>query len=34
MAGAPRKLGWFVAIYGASVLVLGVVSLILRFWLR
>ncbi|MBN8829162.1 MAG: DUF2474 family protein [Sphingomonadales bacterium] len=34
MAGGLRKVGWFIAIYGGSVLVLGAVSFILRFWLR
>jgi|GEM_PF-2731124 len=28
-----RKLGWFVAIYAGSVLALGAVSLLIRFWL-
>jgi len=28
-----RRLGWFVLIYGASILVLGAVSLLIRFWI-
>jgi hypothetical protein len=34
MAEGLRKLGWFVAIYGASIFALGAVSLLLRVWLR
>ncbi len=34
MAGHARKLGWFVLIYGASILAIGSVSLIIRFWLK
>ncbi|GJD47319.1 hypothetical protein OPKNFCMD_0025 [Methylobacterium crusticola] len=29
-----RRLAWFAALYGGSVLGLGVVSLLLRAWLR
>ena len=29
-----RKLGWFLGIWAASVAVLGVVSLIIRYWLK
>jgi hypothetical protein len=28
-----RKLGWFVAIYAGSILALGSVSLLIRWWL-
>jgi hypothetical protein len=28
-----RKLGWFALIYGGSVLALGAVSLLIRFWI-
>lgn len=34
MADTLRKLGWFVGIWAASVLALGVVSLIIKYWLR
>jgi hypothetical protein len=36
MGAAPllKRLGWMVAIWAASVAVLGVVSLGLRFWLK
>ncbi|RVU15322.1 DUF2474 family protein [Methylobacterium oryzihabitans] len=38
-AGAPhsplwRRLLWFAALYGGSVVVLGIVATILRAWLR
>jgi len=33
MAGRARQLGWFVAIWAASVLALGLVSFVLRLWL-
>jgi hypothetical protein len=33
MAGALRKLGWFVGIWVASVLALGAVSLVIKYWL-
>lgn len=28
-----RRIGWFVLIYGASVLALGAVSLLIRWWI-
>jgi len=28
-----RKLGWFALIYGASILALGAVSLLIRSWI-
>jgi hypothetical protein len=33
-APLPRRLGWMVLIWAGSVAVLGVVSLLLRWWLR
>ena len=33
-SGRLRKLGWFAAIYAGSILALGAVSLIIRFWLK
>ena len=33
MAGGWRKIGWFALIYGASLFVIGAVSLVLRAWL-
>ncbi|MBK5264456.1 MAG: DUF2474 family protein [Alphaproteobacteria bacterium] len=33
MASAMRKLGWFVAIWAASIAGLGAVSVVLRAWL-
>jgi hypothetical protein len=33
MSGRWRQLGWFVGIWAASVAVLGLVSLGLRWWL-
>ena len=29
-----RKIGWFVAIYAGSILALGSVSLLIRWWLK
>jgi hypothetical protein len=29
-----RKLGWFVGIWAASVVALGLVSLLIKYWLR
>lgn len=29
-----RKLGWFFGIWAGSVAVLGIVSLIIRYWLK
>jgi hypothetical protein len=31
--GPLRKLGWFVLIYGAGVLALAAVSLLIRWWI-
>lgn len=31
--GAWRKLAWFVGIWAASILALGAVSLVIRYWL-
>jgi hypothetical protein len=33
-APLSRRLGWMALIWAASVLILGVVSLILRWWLK
>jgi hypothetical protein len=33
-APLPRRLGWLVLIWAGSVAALGVVSLLLRWWLR
>lgn len=34
MRSAMRRIGWFVGIWGASVLSLGILSLLLRAWLK
>ncbi|MGC6331432.1 DUF2474 family protein [Rhizorhabdus sp. FW153] len=34
MAGRWKRLGWFLAIWTGSVLALGAVSMLIRFWLR
>jgi hypothetical protein len=33
-AGRWRRLGWFVALWGAGVAVVGTVGFVLRLWLR
>lgn len=30
----PAQLGWFILIWAASVIALGAVSLVLRYWLK
>lgn len=30
----PRRVGWFIGLWLASVTVLGVVALLIRFWLN
>lgn len=32
--GRAKRLGWFVGIWAVSVAVLGVVSMVLRYWLN
>jgi hypothetical protein len=34
MGETLRKLGWFVGIWATSVLALGAVSLLIKYWLR
>lgn len=34
MASGIRKLAWFAGIWAGSVLLLGAVSMLIRFWLK
>ncbi|MFZ5707474.1 MAG: DUF2474 family protein [Pseudomonadota bacterium] len=34
MAGRWRRIAWFVGLWAGSILALGTVSMLIRFWLR